>query len=299
MDVSLFEVMVADIEDDGAVEDEEDVKFELGAEGDRDPEGIGCVGGLGSVGDGEAEAGEAGAEERADGEGNIACHGGVDEHGLEGPGVDPGVALPAVIVFVAGGEDDVVAVASIDGAAADEGVGIVSLDLGGEWEEAGADAVFGGVGGEVVAHVFDEVEVHGVVVFANDVNVEAVVVFDIGGVSVELGVVQVFSLVEEMAVESEELLLRAFVGGDDAEVRYLFAADSFAFARKGARVLNVDVMSAGGFGVVLVGGDARHDVSGGRLLCAGGNGEEGKDKNCGQAHVREYAAHSKKFQGSS
>ena len=50
VDVGLFEVAVMDVEDDGAVEEEEDVKFELGAEGDGEPDGVGGVGGLGGVG---------------------------------------------------------------------------------------------------------------------------------------------------------------------------------------------------------------------------------------------------------
>jgi hypothetical protein len=297
VDVGLFEVAVADIEDDGAVEDEEDVEFELGAEGDGEPDGVGCVGGLGRVGNGEAEAGDAGAEEGADGEGNIAGHGGVDEDWLEGFGVDPGIALPVVVVLVAGAEGDVEAVATVHGAAADEGVGVVGLDPGGEGEEAGADAIFGVVGGEVVAHIFDDVEVHGVVVFANDADVEAVVVFDIAGVSVELGVVEVLSFVEKATVEGEELLFGAFVGGDDAEVGNLFAADGIAFAREGVGVLNVNVVGAGGFGAVLVGGDARHDFGGGGLLRAGRSGEERKEEGCGKTHMREYVTRPKKFQG--
>ena len=129
MDVGLLEVPVADVEDDGAVEEEEDVEFELGAEGDGEPEGVGGVGGFGGVGDGEAEAGEAGAEEGADGEGDVAGHGGVDEDGFEGGGVDIGVALPAVVVFVAGAEGDVVAVAAVHGGAAGEGVDVVGLEF--------------------------------------------------------------------------------------------------------------------------------------------------------------------------
>ncbi len=194
VDVGLFEVAVVDVEDDGAVEEEEDVELELGAEGDGEPEGVRRVGGLGGVGDGEAEAGDAGAEEGADGEGDVAGHGGVNEDGLECLGVDPGVALPAEVVLVAGEEGDVVAVAAVDGASAGESVDVVGLKFGGEREEACADAVFGVAGGEVVAHVFDDVEVHGIVVFANDADVKAVVTFDIGGERVELGVVRTLPL---------------------------------------------------------------------------------------------------------
>jgi hypothetical protein len=296
--VGLFEVGVADVENDGAVEDEEDVEFEFGAEGDGEPDGVGCVGGLGCVGDDEAEAGNAGAEEGADGEGNIAGHGGVDEDWLEGFGVDPGVTFPVVVILVAGHEGDVIAVATVHGAAADEGVGVVGLDLGGEGEEAGADAVFGMVCGEVGAHVFDDVEVHGVVVFANDFDVEVVIVFDIAGVGVELGVVEILSLVEEAAVEGEEFLVGAFVGGDDAEVSDLFAAGGIAFAREGVGVLNVDVMGAGGFGAILVGSDARHDVGGRGFLRASCNGEKRKkEEGCGKTHDQEYVARPKKFRG--
>jgi hypothetical protein len=49
---------------------------------------------LGGVSNGEAEAGKAGAEEGANGEGEVAGHGGADEDGLVGGGVDVSVALP-------------------------------------------------------------------------------------------------------------------------------------------------------------------------------------------------------------
>jgi len=91
-----------------------------------------------------------------------------------------------------------------------------------------------------------------------------------------------------MAVEGEELLGRAFVGGEDAAVGDLFAASDVALAREGVRVLNVEVMSAGGFRPVLVGGDAGHDVGGSDLLCAGFNCDEGKDEDCRHAHGLEY-----------
>ena len=287
----LLEVAIADVEDDGAVEEEEDVEFELGAEGDGEPEGVGGVGGLGGVGDGEAEAGDAGAEEGSDGEGDVAGHGGVDENGLEGGGVDPGVALPAIVVFVAGDEGDVEAVAAIDRGAAGEGVGVVRLDFGGEREEAGVDAVFGVVRGEVVAHILDEVEVHRVVVADGGL----VWIFWLAGWGGELGVVEVLSLVEQAAVEGEKLLLGTFFGGDDAEVGDFFAANGFAAAREGVGVLDVEIVGSGGLGAVLVGGDARHDVGGGGLLRARGGGQEQEEEGGGWTHSRQYVAGRMKF----
>ena len=129
MDVGLFEVAVADVEDDGAVEEEEDVEFEFGAEGDGEPEGVWRVCGLRGVGCSEAEAWDAGAEESADGEGDVARHGGVDENGLEGLGVDPGIALPSEVIFIARVESDVVAVATVGDGAAGEGVDVVGLNF--------------------------------------------------------------------------------------------------------------------------------------------------------------------------
>ena len=254
---------------------------------------VGVSAGSGSVGDGEAEAGDAGAEEGADGEGNVAGHGGVDEDGLEGGGVDVGVALPAVVVFVAGAEGDVEAVAAVDGAAAGEGIEVVGLHFGGEGEEAGADAVFGGVRDEVLAHVFDEVEVQGIVVadggFSFDLG------FALGGG--ELGVVDVAALVEEAAVEGEERLVGAFVGGNDAEVGELFAVGGLAFAREGVGVLHVEVVGAGGLGAVLVGGDTRHDAGCRELLRARGDGEEREEESCEGTHACGYAVGAAKFRG--
>jgi hypothetical protein len=285
------------VRDDGAGEEEEDVEFELGAEGDGEPEGVGGVGGFGGVGDGEAEAGDAGAEEGADGEGNVAGHGGVDEDGLEGLGVDPRVTLPAEVILIAGTEGDVEAVATIDGGAADEGVGVVGLDFGGERKKAGADAVFGVVGNEILAHVFDEVEVHGVVVIGGEIVVGrgCGVLLLLGVLRLEVGVVEVLPLVEELAVEREELLLRALVGGGDAEVGDLFALGGLAFARERASVLDVDVVRAGGLGAILIRGDTLHDVVGGGLLGTRGGGHDREKQKGGETHAREYVSGARKF----
>ena len=153
-----------------------------------------------------------------------------------------------------------------------------------------------------MADVFDEVEVHGIVVFTDDADVEAVVVFDFGGVGVELGVVEVFAFVKQVAVEGEEFLIGAFVGGDDAEVGDLFAADGVALAREGVGVLDVDVVRALGVGAVLVGGYAGHDVGGGELLggelLGGAAVATTQDKEgCGEAHRDLYARWGKKFRG--
>jgi hypothetical protein len=101
--VGLGEVAVVGTECDLAGEEEKDAEFEFGSEGDGKPDAVG----LGRVGDGEAEAGETGAEERADCEGEVAGHGGADENGLIGGGIDVGVALPGVVAFVAGAEIEV------------------------------------------------------------------------------------------------------------------------------------------------------------------------------------------------
>lgn len=105
------------------------------------------------------------------------------------------------------------------------------------------------------------------------------------------------AFVEEAAVEGEELEVGAFGGGDDAEVGEFFAAGGVAFAGEGAGVLGVDVVGAGGLGAVLVGGDAGHDVGGGKLLGGRGGGEEQEEQGCGEAHVGLYAGGGGKFRG--
>ena len=85
--------------------------------------------GLGSVDGGEADAGDVGAEQDADAERKIAGERGSDDDGFEGDGVDPGVALPADVVFVFGVELDVEGVAAVAGLAAAQGEGVVGLLL--------------------------------------------------------------------------------------------------------------------------------------------------------------------------
>src|SRR5258708_36596188 len=75
--VGLFEVAVLGVEDDLAVEEVEDMDFELGREGDGEPDAVRLRG----VADGEAEAGNVGSEESADGERNLARHAGGKEDG--------------------------------------------------------------------------------------------------------------------------------------------------------------------------------------------------------------------------
>jgi hypothetical protein len=94
LDVGLFEVAIFCADDDLAIEEKEDVHLELGAEADWKPDGTGSGIGLRCVDDREAEAGKAGAEQGANGKGNLARHGGADEHGLIGGCVDVGVAFP-------------------------------------------------------------------------------------------------------------------------------------------------------------------------------------------------------------
>ena len=104
--------------------------------------------------------------------------------------------------------------------------------------------VAGFVAEEVGAHVLDDVEVSVLVVvdllevgFAVVVGVRRVVgVLRVG----EMVVGDVAALVEQAALEREELLARAGGRGRDASVGELFAADGAAFAREDARVLDVD-----------------------------------------------------------
>ncbi len=60
-------------------------------------------------------------------------------------------------------------------------------------------------------------------------------------------------------------------------------------------MLDVDVVCAGSLGLVLVGGDPRHNVHGRELLRAGGDREKGKDEGSGETHGREYVVGSAKF----
>ena len=280
VDVGLLEVAIVGGEGDLAVEEEEDVDLEFGSEGGGEPDAVG----LGGVDDGEAEAGDVGAEEQADGEGEFSGHGGADEDGLEGGGVDESVALPVVVVGVFGGEGDVEAVAAVHGSLAEEVECVGGLLFGCEGEEVGADAVFRFAGGEIVAHVFDEVTIHGLIVVdgVSEGFVLCVRLRVFGGCRVvfgggEGGVGDVGVVSKEASVDLEELLLRARAGGGEAGVGGLFAADGLAFARGDVGVLDVNVAGAICLGGVLMGGDAGHDGVGGELLRAGGQRCEGKD----------------------
>jgi hypothetical protein len=101
------------------------------------------------------------------------------------------------------------------------------------------------VGGEVVAHVFDEVAIHVVA----GVDAEGTVVVRGGGYGVsdvlgrgERGVGDVGAIFEEAAVEFEKLAEGTGVGGRDARVGDLFAQEGLAFAGGDAGVLEVDVV---------------------------------------------------------
>jgi thiamine-phosphate pyrophosphorylase len=183
--------------------------------------------------------------------------------------------------------------------ATDELEAIVGLCLRGEREEACTDAVFGLAVGEVVAHVLDEVAVGGVVALYGDAEV-IVIGFDVAVAGVfgrrQLGVGEVFVLVQEAAVQFKQLLVEAGCGGCDASVGDLFAADGAAFARSDTGVLDIDKMGTFGFGGVLVGSDAGHDGIGtrrrGRLLrmeagCGGGEEQGEQDRAHGAGTLGE------------
>jgi hypothetical protein len=66
-DVGLFEVAIAGADYDLAAEEEKNLQLELCAEGFQKPDAVRLRG----LGDGEAETGEAGAEQGADGDGHF------------------------------------------------------------------------------------------------------------------------------------------------------------------------------------------------------------------------------------
>lgn len=121
--MGLLEVAVLRAENDLAMKEEEDVEFELRTEAGWEPE----TAGLWCVSDGETEARQAGAEQGADGKGNLARHDGADDDGLVGGSVDVGVALPSVIVLIFGLKGDVEDVAVVDAFRAKEAESIDGL----------------------------------------------------------------------------------------------------------------------------------------------------------------------------
>ena len=123
--MGLLEVAVLGVDGDVAAEEEEDTQLELRAEGGGEPDSVG----LWRVDDAETEARDISAEQRADGEGDLARHGGADDDGLKRGGVDVGVALPSKVVLHFRTEVDVEDVATVDAFLTDEVEEVPSLDL--------------------------------------------------------------------------------------------------------------------------------------------------------------------------
>ena len=257
IDVGFFEVAVLCGDGDLAAIKEEEFDLEFGPKAGGEP----CAVSLRGVDDREAEAGDVGSQERANSKGNVACHGCSDQDGLESSRVNVGFTLPAEIGSVFGAKADVEDIAAVHALPANQNEVFVDLLARREGEEIVGDTVFGSGGivvREVVAHAFDEAAV-GIVVPEVEFEIGALVVALLFW---EVSVGDVPALVEEAAVECQELLMGALSEGCDPRVGDLSAHDCFALVRGDAGVLDVGVVGALGFGSVLMGGYELHDGGG-------------------------------------
>ena len=287
--MGFFEVAVLCGDRDLAAIEEEDFDLEFGPKADGEP----CAVRLRGVDDREAQAGDVGSQERANSEGNVACHGCSDQDGLEGGGVNVGITLPAEIGSVFGVKAYVEDIAAVHSLPAEENEVFVELLARGEGEEIVGDTVSGSGGivvREVVAHAFDEAAV-GIVVPEVEFEIGVPMVAAVGRFW-EVGIGDVLALVEEAAVKCKELLMGALSEWCDPGVGDLSAHDRFALVRGDADVLDVGVVGALGFGSVLMGGYERHDRGGSERRCRLlGEGEEAGERPEERDQQRAHVSH--------
>ena len=230
---------------------------------------------LAAVVDGEADAGEVGAQKSSHAERHATRQLGEDVDRLELLGVDVGFAGPIDVVVIDGSEGDVVRLAAFEGFLAEEAKLVVLLFVAGEGEQILGQAVFGFVVGEVFAEFVDQVSV-GAVGFGDGFAAE----------------VLVLAFVPVAAGELFESSFGVVGLGDDVVVGGLFTQD-FAAGLSGddLDVLLVDVLAAQLFAAVLVGGYAGHDCVGGWRVfgCGCADAERGEEQDWDQAELRHAA----------
>lgn len=136
--VSLLEIAIPGIDQDGAAEKEEDMNLEFSGKGGRKPDAVR----LGSVDDGKSQSGNVGPEQNANRGRNSAGEGGAYDDRLAAGGVDVCVAFPAKIGLVFGAKGNVIDIAAIEAFAAYVLELLLCLLFRGEGEQIGIDAVF-------------------------------------------------------------------------------------------------------------------------------------------------------------
>lgn len=135
--MGFFKVAVLSVDNDLSGKEEEDTQLEFGTEANREPDAVG----LRYIDNGETQAGNIGAEQGTDGEGNFSSERSGDDDGLEIGGVDPGVSLPGVLTFVFRTKVDVVDVSAVFVFASSEMKGILDLVFRGQGKEPCRDPV--------------------------------------------------------------------------------------------------------------------------------------------------------------
>jgi len=136
-DMRLLELAVLGVQEDLTMEEIEDVNLKFGRKGHGKPDTIR----LRRVRDGEAQAGDIGAEQGSDGERNLSSHCGGDQNRLPCGSVDVGVAAPAKVILVFRAKRNVKDVSAVEAFAANHAEDIVGLVLGCQRKEACVDAI--------------------------------------------------------------------------------------------------------------------------------------------------------------